>query len=74
MRVALKQARERAGFTQEQMAKILGVTVRAYQFIESGDSDSRPKLWDRLEDLFNVDQRELRENTPESAKGSAVYI
>lgn len=67
MRILLKEARERAGLTQEQLARELGITVRAYQFIESGASDSRPKLWDRLEDLFNKDQRDLRENTPESA-------
>lgn len=60
MRLILKEARDRAGLTQEQLAKSLGITPRAYQFIESGESDSRPKLWDRLEDLFGIDQRELR--------------
>ncbi len=61
MRKNLKEARQKAGMTQQQMAEYLGITVRAYQQIESGDYQGKIEHWDKLEDLFGIHQRKLRE-------------
>lgn len=62
MRKKLKEARQRSGMTQQQAAEHLGITVRSYQRIESGEILGSIKNWDALEDLFKIHQRELREN------------
>lgn len=64
MRENLKSARRAAGMTQKQVAEHLGITLTAYQYIESGKRIGRVELWDMLEDLFNVHQRVLREIHP----------
>ena len=56
----LKEARQKAGITQKQVAEYLGITTRSYQRIESGESLGSIKNWDALEDLFDVHQRTLR--------------
>ncbi len=61
MRKNLKEARQRAGMTQKQMAEYLHVGERHYKKIESGETLGSIELWDKLEDLFNIHQRELRE-------------
>lgn len=63
-RNALKQARLDAGMTQQQVADVLGISLRYYQNIEQGSRTGDFELWDRLEDLFNAHQRVLRENYP----------
>lgn len=60
MREVLKKARQEAGLTQKQVADKLGITVRSYQRIETGESEGKIKHWDMLEDLFNIHQRTLR--------------
>ena len=52
MRKNLKEARQAAGMTQQQVAEKLEVTVRSYQRIESGEMLGSIKNWDILEDLF----------------------
>ena len=61
MRENLRNARKAAGFTQQQMAEKLGITLRAYQQIEAGDYQGKIEHWDKLEDLFGIHQRKLRE-------------
>ena len=61
MRKNLKEARQRAGMTQKQVAEYLGMTERAYQRIESGERLGTIETWDLLEDLFDMHQRKLRE-------------
>lgn len=61
MRKNLKEARQKAGLTQQEVAEKLGITVRMYQRIESGNALGKITHWDKLEDLFNVPQRRLRE-------------
>lgn len=61
MRATLKQARQDAGLTQQAIADKLGIGLRQYQRIESGDSYGTFELWDSLEDMFNIHQRKLRE-------------
>lgn len=61
MRKNLKEARQKAGMTQKDVAEYLGMTERAYQRIESGERLGTIETWDLLEDLFKVHQRTLRE-------------
>ena len=62
MRQILKQAREQAGATQKEIADKLGVSERYYQHIESGTREGKGWLWDELEALFQIPQRQLRED------------
>ena len=66
MRLNLKIARHRAGLTQQQVADRLGITLRYYKDIESGVKLGAIDLWDMLEDLFGIHQRELRRDTKDS--------
>lgn len=61
MRGNLKEARKKAGMTQKQVAEYLGMTEIGYRQIESGKRIGEIKTWDKLEDLFNIHQRKLRE-------------
>ena len=62
MRKNLKEARQKAGMTQQQVADKLGISLIGYQQIERGVRIGKIETWDKLEDLFNVHQRKLREN------------
>lgn len=66
MRQNLKTARRRVGLTQQQVADRLGITLRYYKDIESGVKLGAIDLWDALEDLFGVHQRELRRDTKDN--------
>lgn len=66
MRQNLKTARHTAGLTQQQVADRLGITLRYYKDIESGVKLGAIDLWDALEDLFGVHQRELRRDTKDN--------
>lgn len=61
MRPNLKQARIDKGMTQQQVADHLGISLRHYQRMESGEIVGFVELWDDLEDLFNIHQRILRQ-------------
>lgn len=61
MRKNLKEARQRAGMTQKQVAERLEISERYYRFVEAGMRDGNFEIWDALENLFNVHQRLLRE-------------
>lgn len=56
----LKEARQKAGMTQKQVAEYLGISERYYKQIEAGQRTGDFTLWDMLEDLFEVHQRQLR--------------
>jgi len=60
-REILKQARKDKGMTQQAVAVHLGIDLRYYQKIEAGDRIGNFVIWDTLEDLFSVHQRNLRE-------------
>ena len=62
MRQILKRAREQAGTTQKEIADKLGVSEHYYQHIESGSREGKGWLWDELEALFRIPQRQLRED------------
>ena len=61
MRKNLKEARQKAGMTQQQMAEKLDISLRYYQNIEAGDRTGDFTLWDTLEDITGIHQRVLRE-------------
>ena len=61
MRRNLKEARQKAGMTQQQMADKLKISLRYYQNIEAGDRTGDFSLWDSLEDITGIHQRVLRE-------------
>ena len=61
MRSTLKEARQKAGLTQQAMADKLGISLRYYQNIEAGSRTGDFTLWDMLEDITGVHQRKLRE-------------
>ena len=63
MRENLRAARKEKGMTQQQVSDYLGVTVLAYKRIEYGQRIGKIETWDKLEDLFGIHQRKLRENT-----------
>ncbi len=62
MRKTLKEARQKAGMTQQQVAEYLEISLRYYQNIEAGNRTGDFTLWDCLEDLFGIHQRILRES------------
>lgn len=61
MRENLKRARKAARMTQQQVADKVGITLRYYQNIEEGSRIGSFEIWDKLEELFNIHQRKLRE-------------
>ena len=65
MRKNLQQARKDAGFTQQAMADKLGLGLRYYKSIESGERLGGIWMWDQLEDSLGVNQRVLREIHPD---------
>ena len=61
MRKNLKEARQAAGLTQQQVAERLGITLRSYQRIESGEMLGSIRVWDELEEFFDIYQKKLRQ-------------
>lgn len=59
-REKLREARKNASMTQRMVADHLGVSERHYARIEKGDTLGKISQWDALEDLFGINQRELR--------------
>ena len=67
MRENLKAARKAHGWTQQELADRLGVGLRHYKKIESGETLGSIPIWDTLEDLCGANQRVLRENHHDKA-------
>ena len=57
----LKNARQEAGMTQQQVADVLGISLRYYKQIESGQRTGDFLIWDTLEDITGIHQRNLRQ-------------
>lgn len=64
MREKLKAVRRAAGMTQQDMADRLGINLRYYKAIESGERLGSIDLWDAMENITGIHQRVLRENDP----------
>lgn len=60
-REVLKNARQQAGMTQQQVADLLDISLVYYQKIEAGTRTGDFILWDTLEDITGIHQRKLRE-------------
>lgn len=67
MRTNLQAARKAKGMTQQAMAERLGISLRYYQQIESGDRTGDFQIWDDLEDITETHQRILRAINPGKA-------
>ena len=67
-RERLRDARLEKGLTQRQVAEAVGLTVRQYQNIESGRTLGKIPLWDALEDMLGINQRELRAQSREGSR------
>ena len=63
VRKNLKEARQKAGMTQKEVAEKLEISERYYRFIEAGTRGGDFETWDALEALFKIHQRLLRENS-----------
>ena len=50
----LKELRNQHGYTQQQMADHLGITLRSYQRYESGDCEPPLSTVIAIADFFNV--------------------
>ena len=61
MRSNLKAARKAHGWTQQELADAVGISLVYYQKIEAGDRTGDFAIWDALEDLTGIHQRILRE-------------
>ncbi len=61
MRENLKHARKEKGLTQQQVADQLEIGLVYYQKIEQGSRTGDFRIWDGLEDLLGIHQRNLRE-------------
>ena len=59
-REILKKARKEKGLTQKYVAKYLNMELSSYKAIEGGWRTGYVEMWDKLEDLFNIHQRQLR--------------
>lgn len=62
MRHNLKKARNDSGKTQKEIAAAIGISTRYYQDLEANLREGKVHIWDALEDLFNIPQRQLRKN------------
>jgi len=62
MRTNLRQARLAKQLTVEQIAAELNISINSYKNIEWGYRNTKTYNWDKLEDLLQVPQRQLREN------------
>ena len=67
MRKNLQAARKAKGMTQQQVAEMLGISLRYYQQIEAGDRTGDFEIWDALEDFTKIHQRILRATDPGKA-------
>lgn len=60
-RLNLINARIDRGMTQADVAKELGIGLRSYKQLEYAERTGNVEYWDKLEEMFNVHQRTLRE-------------
>ena len=59
MRLTLIELRKKNGLSQKNLADTIGVSRRQYCAIENASRNPSKKVIDKLEDYFNVPQREL---------------
>ena len=57
----VKEIREAQGLTQQQLAKLAGVTQPYLHDLEKGNRGARPETWARIAEALGVKVEELRE-------------
>lgn len=64
----IQEARNKRGLTQQQVADLLGITLRSYQRYEYGDSTLRPERSIHLSEILGLDVYDVlrRNSTPNS--------
>ena len=69
----LKSFRKRKGLTQQQVADLMGITVRAYQHYETGDRTPNLKKSFELAEILGIslDELSVRNSTTASDSESA---
>lgn len=50
----LIMARNNCKFTQKELAKMIGISVRQYQRLEYGESEGSLKIWKKISKFLNV--------------------
>lgn len=71
MRETLRALRKQRGWSAYYTANQLGIKLRQYRYIESGQRNPSLSVANRLEDIFKVAQRELLEQSEEGGKVNA---
>lgn len=59
MKPRLREIRDSKGLKQMEVAKAANITVRSYQYYESGDREPPVTVAFRIADVLKVDVREL---------------
>jgi DNA-binding XRE family transcriptional regulator len=70
MRTNLIKSRERLGFNQTKLARLIGVHKSSLCRIESGLTNGHLKTWDKLESMLGVPQKDLRKLDPKRPRAA----
>lgn len=62
MRQNLRKARKRKGLTQNDIARLLNITVRQYGAIETGASNGSVKVWQEIKRVLGGTIDDLLQN------------
>lgn len=59
LRNNLIKLRKEKGYTQESIAKELGITPRQYQYLEAGTSYGSVSVWENLRDILGAENIDI---------------
>lgn len=65
VRTTLRELRKQHGWTASHTASRVGIKIRQYRYIESGQRNPSHEVAKKLARIFNVPQRELLEQSEE---------
>lgn len=63
----LKELRQQKGFTQEDLAEIIGITRQHIGMIENGNSNPSPKLAKKIAKALNFNWTKFYEDDPKAS-------
>ena len=64
----LKELRQQKGFTQEDLAEIIGITRQHIGMIENGNSNPSPKLAKKIAKALNFNWTKFYEDDPKVSR------
>lgn len=64
----IRQEREKRGWTQENVAKMIGITPEAVSMLETGQRKPSYEVLVKLEDLYRMNHRKLFKEIPDQMK------